>query len=255
MSNWPTQTAGIAQLGGNGLAVGSNSFPTSTVGDAPRMEEWAQWFGPTNRPIETNPYDGYRQATYQMPEAYKGSNSYMTTILIQLIEQEDLWPINYALPFRRDESNITFTWDSIEFTNHMLNVVPEEGVSRLVSQKREQKSDHMVRYGLAFQLEHGFMRTPIGRKSYSMHLEQIKNAVLETAYTNVIEAYLRCKTQNQVWALRYGKSMSLALKREAEMQEVQEFGVIQKEEHGFDLVRKRTTVFWFISFILTFTCN
>jgi hypothetical protein len=241
-SNYATTSANIPLIGNGGLPLGSNPYPGGTVGDAPRPEEWAQWFGPTTRPVETNPYDGYRQATYQMPEAYKGSNSYMTTILIQLIEQEDLWPINYALPFRRDESNITFTWDTIEFTNHMLNVVPEEGVSRLVSQKKESKSDHMVRYGLAFQLEHGFMRTPIGRKSYSMHLEQIKNAVLETAYTNVIEAYLRCKTQNQVWALRYGKQMSLSLRREAEMQEVQEFGVIQKEEHGFDLARKRANV-------------
>ena len=187
--------------------------------------------------MDLNPYDGYRQSTWAMPEAYKGNNPFMTTMLIQLIEQEDLWPINYALPFRRDEANLEISWDTIEFSNHLLNVVPEEGTSRLVTQKVSSKREHMQRFGLAFLLEHGFMRTPQGQRSYVMNLKQIRNAVLETCYHNVIEAYLRCKTANQQWQARYGKGMTLQLKQLAEQNEVEEFGCIQKNEFGFDLVR------------------
>ena len=46
-------------------------------------------------------------------------------------------------------------WDEIHFNNHLLGPVPEEGVSRLVTQQVSERRDHFVRYGLAFMLEHG----------------------------------------------------------------------------------------------------
>jgi hypothetical protein len=41
-------------------------------------------------------------------------------------------------------------WDEIHFNNHLLGPVPEEGVSRLVTQQVSERRDHFVRYGLAF---------------------------------------------------------------------------------------------------------
>ena len=43
------------------------------------------------------------------------------------------------------------------FNNHLLGPVPEEGVSRLITQQSSERRDHYTRYGLAFLLEHGFM--------------------------------------------------------------------------------------------------
>jgi len=48
-------------------------------------------------------------------------------------------------------------WDEIVFNDHMLAPVPEEGVSRLVTQQTSERRDHYVRYGIALILEHGFM--------------------------------------------------------------------------------------------------
>lgn len=231
-------TTSISQMSGS-YPQGSNGTPSLTVADAPHVDEWRQWFGAPPRPIDTNPYDAYRQSTFAMPEAYKGNSPYMQTVLIQLILDEDLWTVNYALPFRRDESRIEITWDVIEFSNSLLNVVPEEGTSRLVTQQMSAKQDYMQRFGLGFLLEHGFMRTERGRMSYTMHLKQIKNAVLETAYYQVLEAYLRCKNHSQVWAMRYGRGMSQQTRKLAQDNEVEEFGLIQKVEHGFDLLHTR----------------
>lgn len=64
-------------------------------------------------------------------------------------------------------------------------------MSRLVTQQATERRDHYTRYGIAFLLEHGFMRTPKGRTCYQMNLVQIRNAILETVYLGVIEAYLR----------------------------------------------------------------
>jgi hypothetical protein len=211
-----------------------------TKGDAaPGIEQWGQFFGAPARPIDANPYDNYSQSTLQMPEAYKGNNGYLTTIVMRMILDEDEWPWRVALPFKIDESRIEIQWDEIHFNNHMLNPVPEEGTSRLVSQTVSERRDHTIRYGLALMLEHGFMRTERGRLSYAMNLKQIKNAVLETVYHSVVEAYLRCKTYNQVWTARYGRGMTPDVLRIAVQNEVEEFGLIQKVEHGFDLLDSR----------------
>jgi len=53
------------------------------------------------------------------------------------------------------------------FNETFTGLVPELGVSRLVSSKRETHSDTVVRRGLAVRLEHGFMDTPEGRATTS----------------------------------------------------------------------------------------
>ena len=66
------------------------------------------------------------------------------------------------------------SWDQIIFDNTLLGQVPEEGVSRLVTQQISERRDHYIRYGLAFMLEHGFMKTDRGRLCYRMNLEQAR---------------------------------------------------------------------------------
>ena len=61
-------------------------------------------------------------------------------------------------------------WDEFHFNNTLLGPVPEEGVSRLVTQQVSEHRDHFVRYGLAFMIEHGFMKTPkVGRAHERFH--------------------------------------------------------------------------------------
>ena len=142
-----------------------------------------------------------------------------------------------ALPWRLTESEMEIAWDQIIFDNTLLGQVPEEGVSRLVTQQISERRDHYVRYGLAFMLEHGFMKTDRGRLCYRMNLEQIRNAILETAYLGVMDAYLRCKRPSFMGGIRAGmqrltgRSLARALS-----QEVEQFAMVQKTEYGFDLL-------------------
>lgn len=76
---------------------------------------------------------------------------------MQVIEAEDLWPTKTVLPIRVTESEMEIAWDEIIFNNHLLAPVPEEGVSRLVTQQMNERRDHYTRYGIALILEHGFM--------------------------------------------------------------------------------------------------
>jgi hypothetical protein len=72
---------------------------------------------------------------------------------------------------------VSVAWDTWTFNEHFTGIVPEMGVSRLVSSKRETHSDSFVRRGLAAIFEHGFMSTPEGRAHYIMTLAQIARAV------------------------------------------------------------------------------
>jgi hypothetical protein len=80
---------------------------------------------------------------------------YLTNILIEMVTEEDQWPTRVALPIRLNEGSMQIVWDELLFHNQLLGPVPEQGVSRLVSQQTSERRDHMVRYGLAFTLEHG----------------------------------------------------------------------------------------------------
>ena len=64
-----------------------------------------------------------------------GSSPYMTQIIIKIVTDTDMWPVQLALPFRMTEESQEIQWDEIRFDNHLLGPVPEEGVSRLITQQ------------------------------------------------------------------------------------------------------------------------
>ena len=157
MANPTVGYQNMPQQPGNGM-VGANGSGALTTAPPPGQggANWNQYFGqPAGGMPAPNPYEAYRRENFQLPEAYKGHNTYLTTVLIQLITEDDMWPARIALPFRQTENENTIMWDEIHFNNTLLNPVPEEGVSRLVSQQMSERQDHYVRYGLAFMLEHG----------------------------------------------------------------------------------------------------
>jgi len=234
MSSFNPAMAGMARQSADGPhGLGPNASMPMTYAGAPKGAAggpaggWDSYFGAPPRPLDLNPYDAMRRENLALPEAYKGHNIYLTQVIIQLVTQDDMWPGTIALPFRITESQMEIVWDEIHFNNHLLGPVPEEGVSRLVTQQVSERRDHFVRYGLAFMLEHGFMKTAKGQLCYKSNLEQIRNAVLETVYIGVLEAFLRCKTISQVWTAKYGAQASASRVRTAMAQEVEDWACVQ----------------------------
>lgn len=87
------------------------------------------------------------------------------------------------------------------------------------------------------------MRTGKGRLCYQMNLQQIRNAILETAYIGVLEAYLACKQPGVMASIRWKYSAAGARVSNALAQEVEDFACVQKIEHGFDLLDARAKRF------------
>ena len=203
------------------------------------VQGWDLYFGERDGARVVTPYSAHPKETLSLPEVYKGSCPYLTNVLITIIEEQEEIPTKILLPIRTTENETSITWDEFVFNNTLLGPVPEEGISRLVTQQLNERRTHYTRSGLAFMIQHGFMKTPKGRMSYQMNLRQIRNAIIESLYIGVLEALLRSKTNAQVFNQCFGKSLTYATARKAMDMEVESWAEIQKTDYGWDMLNSR----------------
>lgn len=85
------------QQSGGGIAQHVNSANGFTAGQIDpggvtyksHQGEWNQFFGPNPKgPIETAPYGSYRRENFALPDAYRGSNAYLTNVIITLVTEQ-----------------------------------------------------------------------------------------------------------------------------------------------------------------------
>ena len=160
---------------------------TGSTGTAPN-NKWAPFFGsPDGYHEDVRADDQLSHETYNLPKAYEGKNKRLEDILDFMIRQEDEFYTRELLPWEYTD-DIHIVWDVWKFNRTLADVVPEQGISRLVTQESERHTENLVRRGLAFQLEHGFMTTEYGRRNYALNLQQISDAVHTTCYFGVMHA-------------------------------------------------------------------
>jgi hypothetical protein len=134
---------------------------------------------PTKQPHET----------FNLPDAYHGKNQHLEDVLDFMIRKEDEFYTQRLLPWKHtDELHVE--WDIFKFNRSIMDVEPEQGIPRLVTSEMDTKSDNLLRRGLAFIIEHGFMTTERGRRTFMLNLQQITDAVHTTAYHGVMTALL-----------------------------------------------------------------
>jgi len=195
------------------------------------------FFGQGNREIAQSPYADYPVENKDLPDAFVGSNSYMRQIVITMITQSDLFAVRYMFPWQKHEGSMEVNWTLVEFDDHMLNRRPEEGVSRLITQRSQQYSANLVCHGIALRLEHGFFMTPQGRENWAMHMKQIGNAVNETAsYGAVVAAYTTVEYEdpNEKW--RDDTSRSITDLETMFRDELSQWAALQKIEGGLGMI-------------------
>jgi len=164
---------------------------------------WAGFFGAPSAPWKTASYDQYDHSNWALPEAYVGQNEYLGRTIDAMIYTDETFYTQVLMPFKYT-SQVSVAWDVWTFNEHFTGIVPEMGISRLVSSKREAHSDSFVRHGMGAIFEHGFMSTPEGRAHYVLTLAQIARAVLETINFGVIYAYLTCHDYSKAYESKHG---------------------------------------------------
>lgn len=160
---------------------------TGSTGTAPN-NKWEPFFGsPEGYHEIVRADDQLSHETFNLPKAYEGRNKRIEDILDFMIREEDEFYTRDLLPWEYTD-DLHIVWDVWKFNRTLADVVPEQGISRLVTQENERHTDNLVRRGLAFQLEHGFMTTDKGRRNYALNLQQISDAVHTTCYFGVMHA-------------------------------------------------------------------
>lgn len=212
----------------HGAPVFQNQF--GSVGDAQDGNIFHPFFGtPNGYHAEVRADDQLSHETYNLPKAYEGKNKRLEDVLDFLIRKEDEFYTRDLMPWEYTD-DLHITWDVWKFNRTLADVVPEQGISRLVTQESERHTDNLIRRGLGFQLEHGFMTTEKGRKNYALNLQQITDAVHTTSYFGVMHALFAghnyYKEYRRKFA-RYVKSPRTLFRHERQM-----WACLQKDVKG-----------------------
>jgi hypothetical protein len=158
---------------------------------------WDTYFGKPVIPHERAD-NQLSHETYNLPKAYEGKNKHLEDVLDFMIRKEDEFYTSKLLPWSyTDELHVQ--WEIFRFNRTLMDVEPEQGIPRLVTAETENRSDNLLRRGLAFIIEHGFMTTDRGRRHFMMNLQQITDAVHTTAYFGVMHALLSTKQHYKSW--------------------------------------------------------
>lgn len=201
-----------------------------SVGDAPDGNIFSPFFGtPNGYHAEVRADDQLSHETYNLPKAYEGKNKRIEDVLDFLIRKEDEFYTRDLMPWEFTD-DLHIVWDVWKFNRTLASIVPEQGISRLVTQESERHTDNLIRRGLGFQLEHGFMTTEAGRRNYAMNLQQISDAVHVTSYFGVMHALFAghnyYKEYRRKFA-RYVKSPRTLFRHERQM-----WACLQKDVKG-----------------------
>lgn len=197
---------------------------------------WHQFFGPPVGEIKTNPYDKYQYETYTLPDAYSGKNIFLRDTIEGFIQENNTWYTTVCLPTQVTDQ-IHLRWNAFHFDQALASVVPEEGISRLITSSRKAQEDHTIRHGLAFTLEHGFMNTDQGRRQYMLNIQQIAQCVQETNNYDVLSSILNCNDYEREWEKRH--SIIRTPWNEVGRREVLEFAIVQKDPRGFEIMHEK----------------
>lgn len=177
---------------------------TGSSGQAPK-NKWDPFFGtPEGYHDEVRADDQLAHETYNLPLAYEGRNKRLEDVLDFMIRKEDEFYTRDLLPWEYTEE-LHITWDVWKFNRTLADVIPEQGISRLVTQEHERHTDNLVRRGLSFQLEHGFMTTEKGRRNYALNLQQIADAVHTTSYFSVMHSLFSGKNYYKEYRRKFAR--------------------------------------------------
>jgi len=168
-------------------------------------------------------------------DAYDGQNLTLKTRINEMIVRDgDFY--EKILPYQSTE-NIHIKWNIFSFDRSMIDIEPTQGVPRLVTATQEGRKETLVRRGLAFMIEHGFYRTPQGRQSYMLNLQQIAMSARLTTYAGVVEALLQCKNHYKNWNHQFGVKQT---GHNAQQLERANWALVNKSQNGLYLLDSNT---------------
>ena len=172
------------------------------------------------------------QLTFYLPDAYDGRSEKLRDTISNLVLRPQTWHTQVMLPFK-EAQGFQVEWNSVHFDQRILQRVPYEGASRMVTAMKKSYRDRLVRRGIALMIESDFYRSEAGRKYFADQLTSISYCVQNTCNYDVMVALLTCRNYD----FDYDLSKNLLPHRNvvaAMRKEISMFAIVQKEDRGID---------------------
>lgn len=215
--------------------IGYNGGGTSTSGDpSAMMANYENVFGPAAREIKWDAQRHKRHQRWHLPDALKGSNTFLTDRIDGLITDATSSPFTKnILPYLYMENpDQKIKWNVYSFDEGMASRVPYESAARVLPQSKRSFAGYAVRHGLAIAMEHNFMMSPQGMENFRRQLMQLVGSIQLTNDLDVHMALLYAPSYQKHMDEKYWDG-SKTLTQMCRMY-VDLFGFVQKNENALD---------------------
>jgi len=172
-----------------------------------RLGEHTRFFGQSREDPYRSQFET-KHRNFQLSELYKNRSDFLGEMVIGLFIFDDdpswLFSSENGLPIKRTTEQ-RWNWHVVKFDVPMLQIVPYEGVSRVISSSYEENSTTSERRGLACVTEHEFYKRPEGLRHMMRSLQQMANATRITMEYAVLVKITTTRSRDVKWILEHTK--------------------------------------------------
>jgi len=215
--------------------IGYNGGGTTNSGDpSAMMANYENVFGPAAREIKWDAQRHKRHQRWHLPDALKGSNTFLSDRIDGLITDATSSPFTKTiLPYYYMENpDQKIKWNVYSFDEGYASRVPYESAARVLPQSKRSFAGYAVRHGLAIAMEHNFMMSPQGMENFRRQLMQLVGSIQLTNDLDVHMALLHAPSYQKYMDEKYWDG-SKTLMQMCRMY-VDLFGFVQKNENALD---------------------
>ena len=198
------------------------------------MSNYENIFGPAVRDIKWDEQRHKRHQRWHLPDALKGTNSFLTDRVDGLITDATSSPFTKnILPYMyMDQPDKKIKWNVYSFDEGIASRVPYEAAARVLPQSKRSFAGYAVRQGLAIAMEHNFMMSPQGMDNFRKQLMQLVGSIQLTNDLDVHMALLYAPSYQKHMDEKYFDT-SRSVNQNCRMY-VDLFGFMQKNENALD---------------------
>ena len=178
-------------------------------------------------------YDVRDQTTWTAPDAYIG----LRPKVAQDIEMKAYTDSNWyflVMPIQQVSSE-NVSWESITYKAHLARPTPVLAPMPLVTSETFTNEATLIRLGMAYKIEHGFMNSP---KAYQHHvntLAQLANSVVEAVKLDILVTLMQAQNSKRNWAAKWGERNEENAKRVLQDQ-LDFWAILQRDKRAASIV-------------------
>lgn len=174
----------------------------TTLGSSITFNPYAELLGEIDTTKIPDARSAISYTNYDFLDAYIGKNQHLSHTVKGLLLTDDEWPL-FLIPMM-ETNNVHFVWTVWKPDRVLAQVVPSEGVSRLLTSRREVTAASSVRRGVSFQMEGDYLKTPEGRTAFMLNIVNVVKTFTETMKEDTIFRLVTCNESRAKWHRQSG---------------------------------------------------